>query len=204
MFCTQCGSQNRDGARFCVGCGAPLPAPVAAPAPQQAPPSPWAQQAPPPQQAWQPAEAYMPRAGQGRTSSPLGELLQFAMPAGGLLMLISAFLPWATASFGEYSESASGLDVGARGVFVLLFGLALIGAYLALRFVPSLWAIPNLRVVVVIGLGLILLATIIILITVFTDVGDTEGMLSIGFGVFVAIAGAVLGALGAVWVWLKS
>lgn len=26
MFCPKCGVQNPDGARFCAGCGSPLPA----------------------------------------------------------------------------------------------------------------------------------------------------------------------------------
>jgi len=202
MFCTQCGTQNRDGARFCVGCGALLPAAVPAPAPPPAPPPSWASPAPPPPQAWPPAQAYMPPARGGKTLSPVAELLQFAMPIGGLLMVIGVFLPWLTDGY----DSVNGLHsvLGGRGVIVLLLGLALIGGYLALRFVPSLWATSKLRVIVAIVVGLVLVATIIVLITVFSDVGDTMGLLSVAFGAFVALAGAVLGALGAVWVWLRS
>lgn len=33
MFCSQCGADNPDGARFCGKCGAPMAAPAPAPAP---------------------------------------------------------------------------------------------------------------------------------------------------------------------------
>lgn len=40
MFCTACGMNNADGARFCSGCGRPLAAPLTGEAPSPAAPSP--------------------------------------------------------------------------------------------------------------------------------------------------------------------
>ncbi len=69
MFCTKCGTQNADSARFCTACGTPVvaaatPAP-ATPAPEppvasapMPPPPPVAQAAPPPYQAAPPAPAF--------------------------------------------------------------------------------------------------------------------------------------------------
>lgn len=39
MFCPKCGAQNPDGAKFCSGCGGPLPASSASPAPAASSPA---------------------------------------------------------------------------------------------------------------------------------------------------------------------
>ena len=53
MFCSNCGKQNPDNARFCASCGTPF---TETPGPQYAPPPPQPQYAPPPQYAAPPAQ----------------------------------------------------------------------------------------------------------------------------------------------------
>lgn len=74
MFCSHCGANNPDGARFCGGCGQP-PAggPAAAP---QAPPPPAYQ--PPPPQYQAPAPQYQQPAPQYQAPQP-----QYAPPPPG-------------------------------------------------------------------------------------------------------------------------
>jgi len=180
MFCPQCGSDNPAGTQFCTKCGAALSAPAA----------------PPVRSGGQPAQ-------QGLLSPKNVELSQYALPIGGFLMLIGTFLPWITVSALGYSASANGFQVGFRGVLVFLFSLALIGGYVALRQVPSLWDIPNIRLYIVIALGIIALVTIIVVASVGGELGDTMGIAKIGFGAILALIGALIAAISGIWVWLK-
>ena len=62
MFCQQCGTKNKDGSKFCMGCGANLTQQVAAPQAAAPSPQPPVQQAAPQQQMppQQPAPQYTP------------------------------------------------------------------------------------------------------------------------------------------------
>lgn len=166
MFCPQCGTNNPAGTQFCVKCGTALSAP-----------------------ATPPVRASGPSAGQGLLTPQYVELSQYAIPLGGVLMFIGTFLPWV--SFLGYS--ANGFGVGFKGILVFLFSLVLIGGYVALRMMPSLWDIPNIRLYLVIALGAIALLSFI-----FAASGGG------GFGAILALLGALIAAVGAVWVWFKK
>jgi len=170
MFCPQCGSDNPAGTQFCTKCGAALSAPAA----------------PPVRSGGQPAQ-------QGLLSPKNVELSQYALPIGGFLMLIGTFLPWITVSALGYSASANGFQVGFRGVLVFLVSLAPLRRYVALRMMPSLWDIPNIRLYIVIALGIIALLSLIFA----ASVGG-------GFGAILVILGALIAAVGAIWVWFKQ
>jgi hypothetical protein len=166
MFCPQCGSDNPAGTQFCTKCGAALSAPAA----------------PPVRAGGQPAQ-------QGLLAPKNVELSQYAIPLGGVLMFIGTFLPWV--SFFGYS--ANGFNAGFRGIMVFLFSLVLIGGYVALRMMPTLWDIPNIRLYLVIALGAIALLSLIFA----ASVGG-------GFGAILVILGALIAAVGGIWVWFKQ
>jgi hypothetical protein len=150
-YCSQCHSEASDEAAFCPQCGGAL---AAAAAPQgfspgtqaQAPPPPAGAYAPPPAP---PAGGYTPPA--GGFAPPAGG---YAPAAGGtpsysfnasrwstadritgiasLVLLISLFLPWFSASGFGFSVSVSGLS--AHGyLYLVLFVSILILAYLGVR-----------------------------------------------------------------------
>lgn len=81
-FCTQCGAQNRDDAKFCKGCGVPLP------------PLPNEQAAPPPEvAAWSEAERRSQAAPAGESqgapeSVPGGKAFVYGGIASGVIALL--------------------------------------------------------------------------------------------------------------------
>lgn len=132
MICTQCGNDNRPGARFCTRCGALLE--EGAPPIQAAP-----QQPSPAQAAGSPAD----------TTQVVGKVGLFGgngiVTVGALIVLIGFILPWASCGYmrlsgldiatnpSDYGGSASWtllllLPLGA----LLLMGLSVAGIVLAL------------------------------------------------------------------------
>jgi hypothetical protein len=110
MYCNQCGTQNREGASFCKGCGqrlqaAPAPPPVEPAAPEPLPdrqqPGAWG--APPPHHA--PPVEPQPTPGPVAPPSPQskqavgGGLVTF----GALLVLFGFMTTWASCSGIEFS-----------------------------------------------------------------------------------------------------
>lgn len=86
MNCTNCGTQNPEGTKFCSTCGAPM-AQNAAPAPGYAP-----------------NPAYAPNyASANGTSS----LLKYIPIAGAVIAFISIFLDWITVSVSAFGYSES-------------------------------------------------------------------------------------------------
>lgn len=84
MFCTKCGKELKDGARFCTGCGAALdgaPAPAPTPTPTPAPaPTPTPTPAPTPTPTPAPAPApYAPAVGKKKMSGGVIALIVIAV-----------------------------------------------------------------------------------------------------------------------------
>ena len=88
MFCTRCGTDNRDGARFCRSCGAELPAAPAAASGGEQVPEPAPQERPAPAPAPQPVpEAPAPRRRRGRAPA-----VAAAVVGGIAVLALAAFL----------------------------------------------------------------------------------------------------------------
>ena len=204
MFCGQCGGQVAEGSAACGRCGAPAGRGPARPA-----------SAPPPSTF--PAEASRPSTSAARTSKPgaspastppasspgaatqgfsfdAARLSQADRIAGAasVVLLVSLFLPWFTASAGPFgSASASGMT--AHGylwvVFLLCVGIV---AFLVLGsgFVKLPFSLPAARETILLAAtGLNLL----IVLLAFSIRPDGFGVLSIGwaFGAFVALIAAI-------------
>ncbi len=129
MTCSQCGSDVAAGSAACPHCGAPQPGFGTQEAQAQPPHSAQAQpphsaQAPPPQSAQAPPPQSAPAAGPA-FNFDIKRLTRDDQIVGGasLLLLISLFLPWYTASFGGASASLSG--TGGHDFLWIVFILAL-------------------------------------------------------------------------------
>ena len=124
MFCTQCGSDVRDGAIACPGCGTRLTTQGPARATQPASPAGTAG----------PAASHA-----GQVTGPAFRFDPNRWTAGDritgistVLLLISLFLPWYGVSFLRISAQADGLTGHGYLYIVLLLCLAIL-AYLGLR-----------------------------------------------------------------------
>jgi hypothetical protein len=194
MFCGRCGGQVAEGSAACGRCGAPAGRGPASPA--TAPPL-----------STSAAEAFRPGTSQANTSPAGGpdaatqgfsfdgaRLSQADRIAGAasVVLLVSLFLPWFTASAGPFgSASASGIT--AHGYLWVVFLLCLgIVAFLVVGsgFVRLPVSLPAARETILLAAtGLNLL----IVLLAFSIRPNGFGVLSIGwaFGAFVALIAAI-------------
>ena len=116
---------------------------------------------------------------------------------GGAMMAIGAFLPWATASTGFGSLSVSGME--GDGIFLLVTGgIAVAAALMSAYSTGPWWAV--VAVVSVIGA-----------VTCFIDLQNVHGafdyrnvVVQVGVGLWVCLAGSVVGLLGSLAIgWLR-
>lgn len=111
----------------------------------------------------------------------------FLMVVGGILFGLGSFLDWATAGgFG-----ATGMD-GGDGWYTLIAGavLAVVGI-LAYR--------EDVQVLAWVGWVAWFVATAVAVINVFDILGEDVIELSLGMGMYIMLAGGILGLLGLVW-----
>ncbi len=197
MTCSQCGSDVGAGSTACPHCGAPQPgfgtqeAQAQPPHSAQVPPPYSAQeysaQAPPPQSAPAAAPAF---------NFDLKRLTRDDQLVGGasLLLLISLFLPWYTASFGGASASLSG--TGGHDFLWIVFILALAAVvYVILKAgfetLPfDLPLSPDQLLLVLTGVNLVL---VLIAFLLKPGTGATLINISVGWGI-----GAFVGLICAI------
>lgn len=128
--------------------------------------------------------------------------------AGGLLLAIGSFLPWATATLLTGTLNRNGMQLGqnlsfsAGGLVVLLLGIVtcVIGLSVVLRFQMPSWLQRSS-----IATGLVAAFVVILTIPGIKDVVDnvnenagSYGSASLGFGLWVAILGGMLAVAGGV------
>jgi hypothetical protein len=208
MVCSNCGSEVAAGSPTCARCGAPQPAGVA-PGAQAHGYQQQRQQEPAPGGGWSPAPTY----GGGQAPQAAGfnfDITRWQRAeqiTGGatLLLIISLFLPWFTASVSStiaghtISDSASASGTTAHGYLWLVFFIGL--AVLAVLIIQAGFAqfpinlpfgVPALLVGLT-GVNL-LLVLIAFLIKPGTGGVDTTGLhVSIGWGL-----GAFIGLICAI------
>lgn len=92
MICTQCGSSNAAGNKFCEACGKSLTAPAPLPVPQ--PSDVIARQATPPS----PAPVPQPPASPGPLKAAWRSWIRRVAAGGSLLVLVGFVLPWVLGS----------------------------------------------------------------------------------------------------------
>jgi hypothetical protein len=173
MFCGQCGSQVAEGSAACGRCGAPAGRGASRPASVPRP------------------SASPAMASSGFDAARLSQADRIA-GAASVVLLVSLFLPWFTASAGPFgSASASGMT--AHGylwvVFLLCVGIV---AFLVIGsgYVRLPFSLPAARETVLLtATGLNLL----IVLLAFSIRPDGFGVLTIGwaFGAFIALVAAV-------------
>ena len=192
MTCSQCGSDVAAGWAACPHCGAPQPgsgtqeAQAQPPHSAQVPPQ-YSAQAPPPQSAPAAAPAF---------NFDIKRLTRDDQIVGGasLLLLISLFLPWYTASFGGASASLSG--TGGHNFLWIVFILALAAVvYMILKAgfetLPfDLPLSPDQLLLVLTGVNLVL---VLIAFLLKPGTGATLINVSVGWGL-----GAFVGLICAI------
>jgi hypothetical protein len=145
--------------------------------------------------------------GQTRQSSPIGGVLCLI---GGIVTLVSAWLPWATAKGGLSSASAAAIDqtdmsVLASGGYLLigsgilgLAGLMLLLAHSSpgMKSIAPLFGLAAMAgALLVVGVEVDAFNTINSAFGVANSIGVDLGI-SFGVGLFVGLVGGVLGGLG--------
>ena len=207
MVCSNCGSEVAAGSPTCARCGAPQPAGVAPGA--QAHGYQQQQQNPAPGGGWGPAPTH------GGSQAPQTSGFNFDISrwqraeqitgAASLLLIISIFLPWFTASVSAtisgntISRSASASGTASHGFLWLVFfiGLAVLAVLVIqagfARFPINLpFGVPALLVGLT-GVNL-LLVLVAFLIKPGTGSVDTTGLsvsIGWGFGAFVGLLCAI-------------
>jgi hypothetical protein len=183
MTCSQCGSDVAAGSAACPNCGAQQPGTGAQGAHTPAP----------------------PMAGGAPAAGASGQAFNFdakrwtrddqIVGGASLLLLISLFLPWYTASFGGQSASASGTS--GHGYLWLVFILALV----VVVYVILKAGFETLPFNLPIGPGQLLLGLtginlILVLIAFLLKPGTGDGFVAIsvgwGFGAFVGLICAIV------------
>ena len=181
MFCTQCGSDVRDGAIACPGCGTRLTTQGPARATQPASPAGTAG----------PAASHA-----GQVTGPAFRFDPNRWTTGDritgistVLLLISLFLPWYGVSVLGASYTVSGTSAHWYLVVTLLLAILLIG-YLVLR---SGWDKPPLDLPIA-HAPLLLIGTGLQLLLVFIGFLDKPAGLSWEIGAYLALIAAVAAA----------
>ena len=177
MFCGQCGNQVAEGSAQCARCGAPVSGGPARPA------------------STYPVGASGSSAAMQGFSFDAARLSQADRIAGAasVVLLVSLFLPWFTASAGAFgSASASGMTAHGYLWVVFLLCLGIIGfLVLGAGFAEMPFSLPAARE------SILLAATgvnLIIVLLAFFIRPDGFGVVSIGwaFGAFVAPIAAIV------------
>jgi hypothetical protein len=209
MTCSQCGSDVAAGSAACPNCGAPQSGvgtqEAQAQPPQSAPTPPqYSAQAPPPQSAPAPPQysAQAPPPQSAPAASPTfnfdaKRLTRDDQIVGGasLLLLISVFLPWYTASFGGNSASLSGTS--GHGFLWIVFILALaVVVYVILKagFETLPFSLPLSPEQLLLGLTGVNLVLVLIAFLLKPGTGATFINVSVGwgFGAFVGLICAIV------------
>jgi len=177
MFCGQCGNQVAEGSARCARCGAPVSGGPARPA------------------STSPVGGSGSSAAMQAFSFDAARLSQADRIAGAasVVLLVSLFLPWFTASAGAFgSASASGMTTHGYLWAVFLLCLGIIGfLVLGAGFAELPFSLPAARE------SILLAATgvnLIIVLLAFFIRPDGFGVVSIGwaFGAFVALIAAIV------------
>lgn len=212
-YCTRCGIDRREGDRFCRNCGAPVgtgetslhdtpteadnpTAPVAARASDPVPGELAPPNLPPAPSATAPIPTAGPTGSPASPSAPDGLPFRPLALGGGVLLALSAVLPWLSSP--GISQSALDLPVALlwdleAGDMPVKIGFALLafgGFGAILSFLDrTAWLRRTLGI-----LGLIVSAAFAVqLLRVLDETGGSIGDLvdAIGVGVYLALAGAV-------------
>lgn len=177
MFCGQCGGQVAEGSARCARCGAPVSGGPARPA------------------STSPVGGSGSSAAMQGFSFDAGRLSQADRIAGAasVVLLVSLFLPWFTASAGVFgSASASGMTAHGYLWVVFLLCLGIIGfLVLGAGFAEMPFSLPAARE------SILLAATgvnLVLVLLAFFIRPDGFGVVSIGwaFGAFVALIAAIV------------
>lgn len=118
--------------------------------------------------------------------NPAESIPWFVIIGGGILVALGAVLPWA--SVGDLS--VNGLDFD-DGPIVLVLGIAIIGLAVAHMLTRQMWAFV-----------LVILASLGALVTSIIDITDIDGSVpgvSVGIGLWLALAGSLVAGGGIVW-----
>jgi hypothetical protein len=192
MKCPKCGTNNESGSTFCAHCGGSLSK---------------GSEATPAQQATQMSQKFQ---------SIIKDLLlgEKILAVGIILNLISFFLPWASfhkllAQSWNISPNMTGLKIGGWAYLMPLAMLVCLGMlYFSLGAKPkskvqrSTWQALIGAVFFTVGVVLCILfskAQAIFPNTVAAAGGQSEKVLSVGFGLWVLMLGSLAMLVGAMW-----
>lgn len=167
-FCKNCGTPLNDGATFCGKCGTPV---NAAPAPG----------------------GYRPAPGPGggpdlmSRLSVTGQPLKTGILASGVVMLLSVFLPFLTASFMGISESISLMSSEMKGSDTIPGFLFLLVAVAVIAL-----ELFDLKLFALVASGVSLLMNIINFFIIQGYLKESFGLMKRGFGCWLLILASIV------------
>jgi Protein of unknown function (DUF2510) len=132
-----------------------------------------------------------PAAAATRSTSPAPWIIAVA----GALAIVGSILPWATVRTGFGELSVSGTD--GDGVITLVLGIALVGLGLC-GFTRARQILSGVSLLPALGVGAIALIDIVDVSNVADELGSDFAQVSIGSGLWVCLAAAVLALVGGI------
>jgi len=187
-YCRECGTQVDEAARFCAACGAVQPAVGTA--------------APVPSTGTSPETQFFLRPPSEARPDVAGALITIF---GGVLLIVSAFLPWLSAQAFVASVSRNAFQLGDQmgfspdGLVLVLLGLVavLIGATRLMKASLPRW-VQRSPIIVGIGALLVPISEVGAINDLARQVSTASDLAtaSVGFGVWLAILAAAVTVVG--------